>query len=339
MAEILSQEEVDALLVALQQGEDLDLELVSDKFAPTKTAVLYNFKRPDRISKDQIRFLQFLHDRFARNFSSVLSTYLRSIVEVDLVSIEQITYSEFLMSLPDPTFFCVLGVYPLEAKIAMEINPGLVFPIIDRLLGGAGEPVEEVRPLTDLEMDLMDGVVNRALEELEKVWETVIEDIEFVVEVKESSPHLIQIVAPNEVVVLITFEIRIGEVKGMMNICIPAIALEPISSMLGLEMFTGTKAVTEEDKRRVLRHVERVLVELEAILGRTTLTVEEILDLEEGDVLCLPVFIDSPVSITVGGVEKFTGRIGLYKGRKAVKIEKILEEREENHGGTSSNQE
>ena len=337
MAEILSQEEVDALLAALQQGEEIDLDISSDKFSPTKTAVLYNFKRPDRISKDQLRFLQFLHDRFARNFSSVLSTYLRSIVEVDLVSIEQITYSEFLMSLPDPTFFCVLGVYPLEAKMAIEINPGLVFPIIDRLLGGEGEAIEEVRPLTDLEMDLMDGVINRALEELEKVWETVVEDIEFVVEVKESSPHLIQIVAPNEVVVLITFEIRIGEVKGMMNICIPAIALEPISSQLGLEMFTGTKAISEEDRRKVLDHIERALVEMEAVLGRTTLTVEEILDLEEGDVVCLPNFVDTPIVVTVGGVEKFYGMMGLYKGRKAVKIKSFVEERGEEYGSSENN--
>ncbi len=323
MAEILTQEEVDALLAALQEGEDLDFETLPDKFSPQKTAVPYNFKRPDRISKDQIRFLQFLHDRFARNYSSVLSTYLRSIVEVELASIEQITYSEFLMALPDPTFFCVLGVYPLEAKVAMEINPALVFPIIDRLLGGPGEPVEEVRPLTDLEMDLMDGVVNRALDELEKVWDDVIEDVEFVIEVKESSPHLIQIVAPNEVVVLITFEVRIGEVKGMMNFCIPAIALEPISSRLGIEMFTGTREVSEEDRLRVRQHVENALVTVESILGFTSLLVEDILDLEEGDIIRLDTFVDSLLPVFVGDVPKFYGRIGARRGRKAVKIEKL----------------
>ncbi len=325
MAEILTQEEVDALLAALQQGEELDFDTLPEKFTPQKTAVPYNFKRPDRISKDQIRFLQFLHDRFARNFSSVLSTYLRSIVEVELTSIEQITYSEFLMALPDPTFFCVLGVYPLEAKFALEINPALVFPIIDRLLGGPGEPVEEVRPLTDLEMDLMDGVVNRALDELEKVWEDVIEDVEFVVEVKESSPHLIQIVAPNEVVVLITFEIRIGEVKGMMNLCIPAIALEPISSNLGIEMFTGTREVSEEDRRRVREHVEETVVEVEGILGTVVLTVGDILELEEGDVIRLDTFVDSLLPVLVGGVPKFLARVGAKRGRKAVKIEKLRE--------------
>ncbi|BAT71459.1 flagellar motor switch protein FliM [Thermosulfidibacter takaii ABI70S6] len=326
MAEILTQEEVDALLAALQEGEDLDLETLPDRFSPEKTAIPYNFKRPDRISKDQIRFLQFMHDRFARNFSSVLSTYLRSIVEVELVSIEQITYSEFLMALPDPTFFCVLGVYPLEAKFALEINPSLVFPIIDRLLGGPGEPVEEVRPLTDLEMDLMDGVVNRALEELEKVWEDVIEDIEFVVEVKESSPHLIQIVAPNEVVVLISFEVRIGEVKGMINLCIPAIALEPISSMLGLEMFTGTREVSEEDSKKVREHVRRAVVTLEGLIGATTLLLEEIMDLDVGDIIRLDTFIDSLLPVLVEGIEKFYGRVGEKKGRKVLRIEKIKRE-------------
>ncbi len=323
MAEILTQEEVDALLAALQEGEELSLDTLPDKFSPEKTAVPYNFKRPDRISKDKIRFLQFMHDRFARNFSSVLSTYLRSIVEVELSAIEQITYSEFLMALPDPTFFCVLGVYPVEAKFALEINPSLVFPIIDRLLGGPGEPVEEVRPLTDLEMDLMDGVVNRALDELEKVWDDVIEDVEFVVEVKESSPHLIQIVAPNEVVVLITFEIRIGEVKGMMNLCIPAIALEPVGSKLGLEMFTGTREVSEEERIKVREHVLRAVVPVEAILGHVTLLLEEILELEEGDVLKLDTFVDSLLPVWVSGVEKFLGRVGEKQGRRAIKIERI----------------
>ncbi len=325
MAEILTQEEVDALLAAMQEGGDLELETLPEKFSPQKTAVPYNFKRPDRISKDQIRFLQFMHDRFARNFSSVLSTYLRSIIEVELTSIEQITYSEFLMALPDPTFFCVLGVYPLDAKFALEINPALVFPIIDRLLGGPGEPVEEIRPLTDLEMDLIDGVVNRALEELEKVWEDVIDDVEFVAEVKESSPHLIQIVAPNEVVVLISFEVRIGEVKGMMNLCIPAIALEPISSRLGIEMFTGTREVSEEDRRRVVEHVRNAIVRVEGVIGFTSLTVEEVLDLEAGDIITLDTFIDSLLPVLVEDVIKFYGRVGEKRGRKAMKIEALKE--------------
>ncbi len=325
MAEILTQEEVDALLAAMQEGGDLDLETLPDKFSPEKTAVPYNFKRPDRISKDQIRFLQFMHDRFARNFSSVLSTYLRSIVEVELSSIEQITYSEFLMALPDPTFFCVLGVYPIDAKFALEINPSLVFPVIDRLLGGPGEPVEEVRPLTDLEMDLMDGVLNRILEELEKVWEDVIDDVEFEVEVKESSPHLIQIVAPNEVVVLISFEIRIGEVKGIMNLCIPAIALEPVSNRLGIEMFTGTREVSERDRELVRLHVLNAVVNIEGVLGFTTLTVGDVLDLEEGDIIRLDTFVDSLLPVLVGDVVKFYGRVGEKKGRKAMKIERLKE--------------
>ncbi len=325
MAEILTQEEVDALLAAMQEGGDLDLDTLPDKFSPQKTAVPYNFKRPDRISKDQMRFLQFMHDRFARNFSSVLSTYLRSIVEVELTSIEQITYSEFLMALPDPTFFCVLGVYPLEAKFALEINPTLVFPIIDRLLGGPGEPVEEIRPFTDLEMDLMDGVINRALEELEKVWEDVIEDVEFVAEVKESSPHLIQIVAPNEVVVLISFEVRIGEVKGIMNLCIPAIALEPISNKLGIEMFTGTREISERDRELVRLHVLNAVVKVEGILGFTTLTIEDVLDLEEGDIIKLDTFVESLLPVLVEDVVKFFGRVGEHRGRKAVKIEKLKE--------------
>jgi len=325
VAEILTQEEVDALLAAMQEGGDLDLDTLPDKFSPQKTAVPYNFKRPDRISKDQMRFLQFMHDRFARNFSSVLSTYLRSIVEVELTSIEQITYSEFLMALPDPTFFCVLGVYPLEAKFALEINPTLVFPIIDRLLGGPGEPVEEIRPFTDLEMDLMDGVINRALEELEKVWEDVIEDVEFVAEVKESSPHLIQIVAPNEVVVLISFEVRIGEVKGIMNLCIPAIALEPISNKLGIEMFTGTREISERDRELVRLHVLNAVVKVEGILGFTTLTIEDVLDLEEGDIIKLDTFVESLLPVLVEDVVKFFGRVGEHRGRKAVKIEKLKE--------------
>lgn len=324
MAEILSQDEVDALLSMIQTEEEVELETATERFTSRKTVVPYNFKRPDRISKDQMRFLQFIHDRFARNFSSVLSAYLRSIVEVNLVSIDQISYSEFLMSLPDPTCFCVVGIQPIEGKAAFEINPTLAFPMIDRLLGGPGEPLSEMRALTDLEVDILDGVIQRAMEELRFVWSEAMEEIEFVVEVKETSPHLIQIVSPNEVVVLVVFEVRIGEVQGMMNLCIPAIALEPISSNLSQEWFTGTREVSEEDRQRIVKHVLNAKVDLNAILGETKITVGEVLDMESGDLIRLPTPMHAQLKVKIGAEEIFKGVVGILRGIRAFKVEEVM---------------
>ena len=224
MAKILSQEEVDALLKSHtkpagkacgRRGEESGVRprLQAKKAQAQRKVTLYNFRRPDRVSREQMRSLHFMHDRFARNFSSSLSAYLRTITEVNLVSVEQLSYQEFLLSVPDPTCFNAISIKPLEGALALEVNPTLVFPIIDKMLGGPGEPLKQLRTMTDIEQSIFDGVLKLVLEDLREAWRGIV-DLDFRIQARETSPQLIQIVAPNEVVLLVVFEVKIGPVSG-----------------------------------------------------------------------------------------------------------------------------
>lgn len=238
MAKILSQEEVDALLKSHAKGAKAAAPAAgpapapapapashkAKKAQPLKKVTLYNFRRPDRVSREQMRSLHFMHDRFARNFSSSLSAYLRTITEVNLVSVEQLSYQEFLLSVPDPTCFNAISIRPLEGAFALEVNPQLVFPIIDKMLGGPGDALKHLRTMTDIEQSIFDGVLKLALDDLREAWRGII-DLDFRIQARETSPQLIQIVAPNEVVLLVVFEVKMGSVVGMINLAIPSIIL------------------------------------------------------------------------------------------------------------------
>ena len=224
MADILSQDEIDALLsTVVDEGEEIEAIENAD-FIPKKISV-YDFRRPDRVSKEQLRSIRNLHDKFARNFSSNLSSFLRTITDISLVSVDQMTYGEFLMSLPDPTSFNIISMIPLQGNAVLEINPSLIFPIVDKLLGGQGLPLFQVRELTQLEMTIIDGIIQLVLTDLEDVWTQIVPNVRFKKELSDNSPPVIQIVAPNEVVVLIVFEVKFGEATGMVNLCLPALRL------------------------------------------------------------------------------------------------------------------
>ena len=222
MDNVLNQSEVDALLSAYDEGQVAPAG--SERAPPQEGAAvvnLYDWKRPERVSKDQMRSLENLHEVFARNMGASLSAYLRTIVDVKLASVEQLTYSEFIMSLPNPTCFNLLSAKPLEGEVILEINPSIIFPIIDRLLGG-GKDVSAPpdRPLTEIELGIVRRIITKALEQLRVVWARI-KQIQFALVETESNPQLRQIVPPNEVVVLISFEITLGESSGSMNLCIP----------------------------------------------------------------------------------------------------------------------
>ncbi|MGC8754359.1 MAG: flagellar motor switch protein FliM [Thermosulfidibacteraceae bacterium] len=322
MTNVLTQEEIDALLAAVQEGQDFKQEIQVERFRPKRPVVPYNFRKPDRISKEQLRYLQVLHDRFCRNLSSSLSVYIRSVVEVSIVSIEQITYQEFLLFLPGVSLYCVIKVEPDVGRLVLNIDPELTFVIIDRILGGPGEPPRGIRPFTDLELDLLDGVLNRIIIELERVWESIIEGVEMEVEMRETQGGLVQIVSPNEVVVVITFEVKLGEFKGNMVLCIPAVTLEPIADKLIVE---GVKKKASIDiQRKILEHLMEVELELECVVGSIPLTVGEFLSLETEDVLKLDTFVDEPFIVMVNSVPKFIVKGGLHKGRKACLIDRYV---------------
>ncbi len=235
--EVLSQEEVESLLSAMDPASAVATRpaatrQVSSPPRSREKVSPYDFKRPERVGKEQMRALQSLHEGFGRNFGAALSALLRTIVDVKLTSVDQLTYSEFVFSLENPTCFNLLRAEPFEGNLILDINPSVLYPIIDRLLGGgkqAGPPAR--RPLTEIELRLVARITALVMIELRKAWENVL-NLELSVERVESNPQLVQIVPPNEVVILISFELTIGEVRGMMNLCIPFNAIERFSSKL-----------------------------------------------------------------------------------------------------------
>ena len=339
MAKILTQEEVDALLNTVQaagpsedQGTVIEeavaqvqVERKKKKAKQYKKVMVYNFKRPDRVSKEQMRSLHFLHDRFARNFSSSLSAYLRTISEINLVSVEQLTYSEFLLSLPDPTCFSSISMKPLEGNAALEINPSLVFPIIDKMLGGPGEPLTEIRAMTAIEQNIFEAIIRLMLEDLKEVWRQIV-NLEMRIHAQETSPQLVQVVAPNEVVVLIVFEVKFQEVVGMMNFCIPSIILEPIAKEFDQEWYTGyKKSETFEEAKMLTELMKRVYMDVGAEIRGSTITVQDFLSLENGDIIQLTAKPDDPLVLSVNHVPKYTGQVLINNELRSFQVHEKIE--------------
>lgn len=327
MADILSQDEIDALLSSVSDDEEPEAAVESVSQTRKKIS-LYDFKRPDRVSKDQMRSIKNLHDKFARNFSSSLSGYLRSITDINLISVDQMTYGEFLMSLPNPTSFNIVSMLPLDGNAVMEVNPSLVFPIIDKLLGGKGDPIEDVREITDIEQNVIDGVMQIALRDLEEVWQPII-NIRLKIELRETSPHVIQIVSQNEVVILLVFEIKVGEVSGMMNICIPAIVLEPVMPKIDSQdwLIGAKKMQNMGNESQIKSIVSKSRVQVHADIGETRMKLSEILTLEAGDIVTLPTKVRDDMVLKVGRTNKYYGEIGIIDNNKAFKVRrKILKD-------------
>jgi len=325
MADILSQEEIDALLDVVEDEGDDVLEGGEDTLLPQRQVTLYDFKRPNRVSKEQLRAFRGVHDKMARSLASQISAIMRSIVEIQLHSVDQMTYGEFLMSLPNPTSFNVFSVKPLEGSGVIEINPSIAFPMLDRLLGGKGEPFDASREFSDIELSLFETILRVMMSTLKEAWGPVME-IYPIVESKESSPNVVQIVAQNEIVVMVVMEIIIGHSSGMMNICYPVIALEPI-----LPKLASRDLMLNETSSKKSRNTElQVLlggaqVSVEASLGNTDLTMADILSLQVGDVLRLPSAADDIVTVSVDSKDRFKGEIGLRRFRKSIQITEIIQ--------------
>lgn len=325
MADILSQEEIDALLDVVEDDGDDVLELNDEPLLPQRQVTLYDFKRPNRVSKEQLRAFRGVHDKMARSLSSQISSIMRSIVEIQLHSVDQMTYGEFLMSLPNPTSFNVFSVKPLEGSGVIEINPSIAFPMLDRLLGGKGEPFDASREFSDIELSLFESILRVMMSTLKEAWGPIME-IYPSIESKESSPNVVQIVAQNEIVVMVVMEIIIGHSSGMMNICYPVIALEPI-----LPKLASRDLMLNETSSKKSRNTElQVLlggakVNVEAYLGEAELNMADILELKVGDVLRLSSAADDVVTVSVDGKDRFKGEIGLRRFRKSIHLTEIID--------------
>ena len=333
MADVLDQSEVDALLNAVaggdmggEAGADGSIgtlgETKEDKRAEIHT---YDFKRPERVSKDQMLALEGLHERFARNFGAALSAYLRTIIEVKVRSTEQLTYAEFTYSLPTPTSFSLLSTSPLEGQVCLEISPLIVYPIIDRMLGGSNaELYIPQRPLTQIEQRLANRIIERALEGLAEAWSNIAA-ITFEVVQSESNPQLVQIVAPNEVVVVIGFEIKMGNRSGSMSLCIPFNVIEPVIHELTTQDWSSQQkqGKREDCRSSLMENVSEAPLKARAYLGQTTIKVSDLVSLEVGDVLKTNKEVTHDLIMQFEGNSKFAGKIGQFRGNRAFRVVRL----------------
>jgi flagellar motor switch protein FliM len=294
----------------------------------------YNFKRPDRISKNQMRLLNFIHDRFARNLSSSISAYLRTVVEVSLEDISQIAYSEFLNGLSDPTCYASVTVKPLDGLAALEIGPNLVFPMLDRLLGGAGRPMSSApRPMTEIERKIIQGILKLILDNLAESWRPVY-PIEFSANSTETNPHMVQITAPNEMVLRFQFQVRMRDLISKMHIAIPTMLFDPIVHIFDQEEYSTRKVIRDGSLVHLLRSVP---VNVAINSAETQFAMHALLSLQVGDTLVLDQRQEAPVILKVAGKSKFHAKARLESMHKAFVITGYMRPRKEEqiNGNTS----
>lgn len=333
MAEILSQSEIDSLLDALSSGTIKAEEVISDE--KSQKIKPYDFRRPSKFSKDQLRTLVMLHDNLARLLTTSLSAYLRAMLRVKVVSVDQITYEEFTKSLSNPTVMNIIELKPLRGDIIMEISPGLAFAMIDRLLGGAGTSLEKVRELTDIEQTVIRKVVMKTLGSIREAWQ-VVADLEPEFESIELNPLFTQIIPPSDMIVLITMDVRIGENFGLMNICLPYVVLEPIINRLNAQVWFArdVEGTTEEGVMTIQNQIKKASIPLTVQLGHANITVGDLMKLSIGDVLQLEQPTDEMLSVLIGNSAKFKGSPGVSGNKMALQIGQIIEDGGEDDGTT-----
>lgn len=337
MSEILSQAEIEALLNSL--SSDGDAAAAPEKPAPASPAAtaprpvpntpapspkknhaisyeVYDFRRPDKFSKDQLRTLQMLHETFARLAGSSLSAYLRAPVTIDLISLEQVPYEEYLRSIQQ-SVFAIMSLPPLTGQAVLEIEFGLVFTMIDRLLGGPGKAINRI-VLTDIERPLVRQTIEKMFHALKSAWEGVV-IVNPGIEALETSSQFVQIAPPNDIVVTILFEVKIGQHRSAMSLCIPYLVLKPITAKLSAQKWfaNGNRRHSNVSRRLLSQQVTASSVECKVHLGGTNLKVKEFLSLQPGDILKLDRRTDEDLTLMIEDVPKFAGKPAM-SGKKVV---------------------
>lgn len=331
MGEVLSQEEIDALLNALSDGQ-VDAEEIKTTKVQKKVRV-YDFKRPNKFSKDQIHSLENIYENYCRALTTYLSGNLHSIIQTKVSSIEQITYDEFIRSLPNPTILSLYTLNPLEGTLLMEMSPALAFAIIDRLLGGQGQGSEKNRDLTEIERTIIAHRAEQMIDLIGEAWaEVLTTEPEFMV--LETNPQFTQIVAPNEMIILVTLEVKVGEMVGMINMCLPYLVLEPILDKLSTFFLFSTQAkvTSKEQVNAIRKKIEWAKVDMTTLLGQSEILVRDLLELAPGDVIPLIQNVKEPLPVYVGNFRKFKGIPGLHGEHLAVQITEIVEEGRDQDG-------
>lgn len=321
MADILSQDEVDLLLSAVSEGELEEGQEEKPAYEEPHLTT-YDFRRPERVSKEQLKGLQSLFEALAREVSIIFPPFLRTVVRVDLVSIDQLTYDEFILSVARPTCLNIVNMAPLEGNAVLELSAMMVFPIVDRVLGGSGVMLAEARELTEIENRIVMRIVMMILDSWRRAWEQLIEFRQTVVS-QESDPLIVQIVAGSEMVVLVGYEVHIGEQSGSMNMCIPLMVLNPILNQISQQAhFTRRMSASVAARMRdVVAHTAmKAQLPVDVILGTAVLPVQEVSRLQVGDIVQLGVSPDDPITVAVGGIRRFVAHPGRKGEQSAVQV-------------------
>jgi flagellar motor switch protein FliM len=322
MAEILSQSEIDELLNALQSGEFNVTDI--QKETEEKKVRVYDFRRPHKFAKDQLRTMEVIYENYSRLMASYLSGVLRSFCQVEVISVEPQTYYEFINSLPEPVVLGIIDFRSLNGSAIMEISPDIAFAIIDKLLGGPGRVINnsKARDFTEIEISLIRQIVNQLTSLMDEPWANVI-TTDFRLERIETNPQFAQIISPNETIAIITMNISIGDIEGIVNICIPHMVIEPIADQLSTKYWFSSGFEKDKDSSKselLAKKIKKAYVDIKAVIGTTEITVRDFIGLQIGDVIRLNKKAGEEIPIVVGGQEKFKGIIGTKNSRYAVQI-------------------
>ncbi|MFQ5828967.1 MAG: flagellar motor switch protein FliM [Candidatus Methylomirabilia bacterium] len=325
--EILSQEEIDALLNAVHSGE-VGVSGAAPSPTSERPALRYSFRRPSRISKDQLRTLQVLHDDFVKLFSASLSGILRSVVDLEVEAVEQIAYAEYTMAIATPACAFIFNMEPLKGGAVLELNSQMAFAMIDRLLGGSGAHRGTVREFTEIERAVIERIGLRAMVDLQQSWQQVGAFVMRILNL-ETNPQFLQITSPNEVVVVASFRLKMGEVTAGMTIAYPYLLLEPLIPRFGAQRWLSSLNIDQDPEARthITTEVLETRLPVRVVLGRATLRVRDLLELGQGSLISLDTGPDIPATVEIGELAKFKGKPGVSRNRLALAITSRVSER------------
>lgn len=322
MGDVLSQNEIDNLLAAISSGE-----LDADEFKQTneKHVKNYDFARPSKFSKEHLRTLNIIFEHYGRLLSTNLPAYLRKNVQVEVINSEAVTYSEFSNALSNPVLLGIIDFAPLEGNIIIELADNLGYAIVDRMLGGGGYPLEKIRDFSEIELSIIERIFNICTNLLREPWANVIELEPRLVRI-ETNSQFAQIISPSEMISIITLNIKIGNVEGMMNICLPYVCLEQVIDKLNTKYWFSTMKSRDDASYKDLIEIAivKAKIPLRAVLGKSTISVNDFMNMQRGDIIKLNSKVDDELTVYVGNLNKFTALPGASSGSYAVKISSII---------------
>ena len=326
MSDILSQNEIDALLKQLSEG-DLDMDQIQGE--DEKQVKNYDFSRPTKFSKEHLRTLEIIFEHYSRLISTNLPVYLRKNVQVTVASSETVTFSEFSNALSNPSILGIVNFAPLNGNIIIEIATNLCYAMLDRMLGGSGQPLEKSRDFSDIELTILQKLLVMFTQLLREPWKNVLE-ISPVLSRLETNPQFAQVIAPSDMIAIVTLNMKIGDVEGMINICLPFFTLEDVMDKLNTKYWFSTMQENHDEhyEEYIESMIRRVDVPIKAVLGKSAISVSDFLNLQVGDCIRLDSRVDTDMEVYVGNIKKFTALPGTEKDSYAVQITSVIREEE-----------